>query len=425
MTTVNLTKYFDNVVDDNWTFANSNTQYLTHALHPYPARMIPQIARKLIHMYADSKDICIDPYCGSGTVLVESNLYKIKSIGIDINPLAVLISKVKTTQIDIDLLIHEKKKLLAGIAHDLTNMDNVNIPEIPNLDYWFKNDISKKLAIIKKSIFNIDDEKIANFFKVCFSLTVRKSSNTRLGEFKLFRIPPNKLINHNPDPISIFCDITNRNIKIINEFNKFANNSVPPHIVKGDLRNILESNDDIIHEDCATLLITSPPYGDSHTTVAYGQFSRYSSAWLNFNEKEVWDLDKNILGGRKIKLNKDLESNTLCEIVDKIEKQDKNRASEVYSFFHDIDTCFKQISRIMKSNKSHICYVLGNRTVKRIQIPSDKILIELGKKYGFTHIDTKKRDIPYKQMPRINAPENISNNVGETMSKENIIIWRL
>jgi len=105
-------------------------------------------------------------------------------------------------------------------------------------------------------------------------------------------------------------------------------------------------------------------------------------------------------------------------------KADEYRAKETYAFFHDIDACFEQISRVMKKERSHICDVLGNRTVKRVRIPADQILIELGKKYGFKHLDTKHRDIPQRRLPSKNAPENIAEIKGETMQKENIIIWK-
>jgi hypothetical protein len=212
-------------------------------------------------------------------------------------------------------------------------------------------------------------------------------------------------------------------MKLMDDFSKIIKNPSKTFVLKGDTRKLLDLNKDIIHEECATILVTSPPYGDSRTTVAYGQFSRYSAAWIGFNENEVWQVDNCVLGGKKYTNLEDLESPTLNIIISKISDMDQNRARDVYSFFKDIDLCFGQISKIMKKGKSHICYVLGNRTVKRVQIPSDIILIELGKKYGFRHIITKQRNIPNKHMPSENAPENIESIKGKTMSKENIIIW--
>ena len=85
----------------DWTFKEIKTQEFTHGLHQYPARMHPEIAKRLIAEYAPKKsDLIFDPFMGSGTVLVEAMLHGNNSIGIDLNPFAVLLSKVKTTPLD-------------------------------------------------------------------------------------------------------------------------------------------------------------------------------------------------------------------------------------------------------------------------------------------------------------------------------------
>ena len=399
---------------------------MTHGLHPYPARMIPQVAGKLIDKYAkDSDVVCFDPFCGSGTVLVESKLRTIKSIGVDSNPLAILISKVKVTPISSEALLRERSATFKGITDDIASSSNVEIPKIKNLDYWFKPEVSTALALIKNNIDAIRDNDVSDFYKVCFSLTVRKVSNTRPGEFKLFRIPENKLKSHKPDVVRVFFDTVDSNIHKMSEFFEYLKeNDVASKVIKGDTRSLMDLCPDVIYEGCSNLLVTSPPYGDSHTTVAYGQFSRYSAAWLGFEDEEVWKMDKNSLGGKVFTISDDLESPTLSDTLELIAKSDKFRAKETYSFFRDLDECFGKISKVMKQGNSHICFVLGNRTVKRVQIPSDKILIELGKKYGFKHLDTKHRGIPNKHMPARNAPENVSSLMGDTMSKENIVIWK-
>lgn len=423
-----LTKFIevDNNESEDWTFSKADTKYLTHGFHPYPARMIPQVAGRLIDHYSNSKGtVCIDPFCGSGTVLVESKLRNIQSIGVDNNPLAVLISKVKTTPIPTERLSKQRSVISQQINENATTISDLEVPQIKNLDYWFKTDVSKLLALIKKIIDTIDNQDVADYFKVCFSIAVRKVSNTRPGEFKLFRIPEDKLKSYKPNVLQIFLATVDTNIHKMDEFVKYTKpNNAPAIVIKGDTRFLININKKIVHEDCANLLVTSPPYGDAHTTVAYGQFSRYPAAWLGFNEEEVWNIDKNGLGGKVLKNLDNLESPTLENTIGLIAKSDNFRARETYSFFHDMDQCFSQISKVMQKGKSHICFVLGNRTVKRIRIPSDTILIELGKKYGFKHLDTKYRNIPSKHMPITNAPENIASMRGETMSKESIVIWK-
>src|SRR5438445_2136336 len=86
--------------EKDWTFLQYSTQEFTHGFHLYPARMHPEIAKRLIVKYAsEPKKVVFDPFMGSGGVLVEALLNGNNSVGIDVNPFAVLLSKVKTTTI--------------------------------------------------------------------------------------------------------------------------------------------------------------------------------------------------------------------------------------------------------------------------------------------------------------------------------------
>lgn len=88
-------------VKEYWTFRNESRIKFTHGLHKYPARMHPEIAKNIISDYAQGdQTVVIDPFMGSGGVLIEAMLHGNNSIGFDINPFAVLLSKVKTTVIN-------------------------------------------------------------------------------------------------------------------------------------------------------------------------------------------------------------------------------------------------------------------------------------------------------------------------------------
>jgi DNA modification methylase len=87
---------------DDWTFNGASTRELTHCYHDYPARMIPQVAAKLFYMYGNAAELIFDPYCGTGTSLVEGLIKGINGIGTDLNPLACLIARTKTMIIEPD-----------------------------------------------------------------------------------------------------------------------------------------------------------------------------------------------------------------------------------------------------------------------------------------------------------------------------------
>jgi DNA modification methylase len=91
-------------VHNSWDYRSANTKTATHCYHNYPAMMIPQIAERLIATYGKNAKLLFDPYCGTGTSLVEANLKGINAIGTDLNPLARLIAKTKTAIIDVQIL---------------------------------------------------------------------------------------------------------------------------------------------------------------------------------------------------------------------------------------------------------------------------------------------------------------------------------
>lgn len=97
---------------------------------------------------------------------------------------------------------------------------NVEIPNFKNIGYWFKPRVILLLSLIKKEINKISNQDIRDFIFVAFSETIRFVSNRRNGEFKMFRMPANKVDKFEPDVIQEFTTILNRNIEKMNAFDE-------------------------------------------------------------------------------------------------------------------------------------------------------------------------------------------------------------
>jgi len=416
------------VRDPTWDFSGENTKISIHGIHTYPAMMIPQIARRLIEEYGKESKINLDPFCGSGTVLVESMLHNTNSYGVDINPLAILLSKVKTTPINPNVLNKEFMRIYDKICEARWKPEIVQKIETPNffnIEYWFKPKVIRELSFIKQVLDDIEDDVIRNFFYVSFSETVRKVSNTRGSEYKLFRIPKNKLKEWNPDTLATFLNISERNIKMMSEFyssvniQKIKNHELWSRVLMEDMR--VKTS---IPENSVDFIATSPPYGDSRTTVAYGQFSRLTLQWLNYDYNIIKKIDKMSLGGvRPKKIRNDIPSATLYGILEKIAESDEKRALDVYSFFSDFNRTVDEIDRVTRED-AILCIVVGNRTVKKINIPTDIIISELFEDRGYTHLKTIVRQIPSKRLPRKSSPSNIKGDAVSTMNFEYIVILK-
>lgn len=410
-------------VDASWDFRNEFTKFSAHGYHTYPAMMIPQIARRLIETYGKNARVLLDPFMGSGTVLLEGVLnpqFK-KVYGIDINPLAILISKVKTTAIVPELLSNEYDKLMRNCLKDKYNISfrhrKIETPDFFNIDFWFKPEAITDLTIIKQNIEKIEDRDIKDFFLVAFSETVRNVSNARKGEYKLYRKNADMLKRHNPKTMEEFRIKAEENIRGMGNFIK-EKNGCEIHILDEDTR--LKTS---IPDNSIDLIVTSPPYGDSRTTVAYGQFSRLALEWLGYDGAAIKNIDKISLGGVPVKdLNNVLDSPTLKKVLNDISKIDPKRARDVLSFYIDFDKCVEELHRVTKKG-SFLCFVLGNRTVKGIKIPTDIIITELFKsKNHYEHKNTFIRNIPHKRMPRRNSPTNVKGAHSSTMNEEYIVI---
>ncbi|MCR6691415.1 MAG: DNA methyltransferase [archaeon YNP-LCB-003-016] len=404
--------------EEDWSFAGEDTKYLTHGFHPYPARMIPQIANRLITRYSKPGDLVLDPFCGSGGVLVEARLLGRNSVGIDINPLAIIIARAKTTPINPKLILSSWRELKEKIGEDIRSLRfrefDVEPLRIPNISYWFKPQVAKELTIIRHFLDGVEDSDLYHFFATCFSVTVREVSNLRTDEFKIYRLPPEKLEKHNPNVFQIFVENVEERIRRMAEFYGLAPKDVACDVLLGDSRKLPLKNGSV------DLVVTSPPYGDSRTTVAYGQFSKFSSLWLGLDENIVTNVDKISLGGGLRKF-KNLPSETLHTTIEEISRRSKERARETLWYFTDLFECLEQLHGALRRG-GYCCFVVGNRTVRRVQVPTDKIIVELGENLGFKHITTIYRRIPSKRMPWENAPENIPGERCKTISGESIVI---
>lgn len=403
--------------DESWDFRESNTKEYTHCFHTYPAMMIPQIARKLLKEYGTEGGWLLDPYCGTGTSLVEASLFGMHSTGCDINPLVRLIAAAKSTPVCLSTLDETLSKLneyLFEIQYRESNLPDAPIPNILNLTYWFSDEVIGTLAHLRAGISHVKDKALQNFILVAFSETVREVSYTRNGEFKLYRMPTNKLADFKPDVLGIFSKKLRRNrhgLESYLEKRKNVKTSVSiANTVEGELPMPLPPGG-------YDMVITSPPYGDSQTTVAYGQFSRLAAEWIGLpNARQV---DKLAMGGLRSK--ETLTDSPVSAAVEKIRSVDEKRAEEVSAFYIDLQRSINSIAEVC-SPQATICYVVGNRRVKGVLLPTDEFVVDAFRQHGFVHKTTIVRNIPNKRMPKKNSPSNIAGKTSKTMHEENIVV---
>ncbi|MDR2125961.1 MAG: DNA methyltransferase [Prevotellaceae bacterium] len=401
------------VRNTKYDFTGQSYATLYPNLHKYPATMLPQIGIEILKELNVKSGRLLDPYCGSGSSFasgLECGLTEM--YGFDINPLAILISNVKFTKISINKLVETKKQFRNNLYEFLKNENNIHKlarPQITNIDFWFSKKIIENLTIIKYFIDQIENEQIHRFFLIPFSETVRECSYTRNNEFKLFRMKEQDLLNFNPDVIGVYFK------KFEDVLFLYSNFYYPKleHEPKVEVQySKFQPQDDFFD-----IVLTSPPYGDSRTTVAYGQFSTLSNEWLGINYARK--IDGMLMGGVKPKEN--ITNGIIADYISTISKTDNKRALEVSAFYNDLDSSISKVSRSVRKGGKSI-YIVGNRTVKNVQLPTDQFIAEKFTENGFLHLITYERALSNKSMPCRNSPTNKAGKTVATMLWEYIVV---
>lgn len=403
-----------------WDFGQFNANIYNHGLHQYPARFIPQLVRKIMKTFAAENSCVLDIFSGSGTTVLECKYMGIKkSYGIELNPFAIFMTKIKLQDLDEELPISKLSEI-----EKLFFKDNYNYPIVSfkNINFWYSEKVISSLSKLFDIISKISDEKIRNFYLLIFCEVSRKTSFLDHTGFKMYRSQTKIKNNFDPNVWNEFLKTANRNLLLLKNNNELIkDNKTKQILIHGDSR-IIHSE---IPEHSIDLILTSPPYGDSKTTVAYGQYSRLPWQWLS-QKDDIIQLDRNLLGGNPQNINKTILnlSLKLKEQVTEIECVDNSkRVNDVISFYNDLYSTLKSATYYLKKG-GYFILVTGNRTVKRVYLRTDIIITELAKTLGYSTEKIYSRNIINKRMASKNSPTNEKGKTVNTMMTENIIILK-
>lgn len=359
---------------------SSNVADYTHCIHKFPSKFIPQVPRWGILRYTKPGEKVLDPFCGSGTTLVEARLLNRNSYGLDIDPLSKLITKVKFTPLNISKLDREAKRILEDIKS--TNR-MFKLPQIPNMQHWFTETAARDLSIIKHFVYEIDNEDIRDFFKICFSSIIRKSSNADDQSQKTY--VSRKVIKKPSPPKLLFEKILTRYVDAMKLYVKNCAKNVISKIIEYDAKDIKVSEISKKNKHPIDLAITSPPY---ITAVDYMLVMKLEYYWLDLIKPfDFLTFKAKYIGTDRFNVNqyKELQKTDnlkLDKLLKRIYNKDRKKAYIVYRYFEDMGKNIETIYKILKK-KGHYCIVVGNNMVVGINIPMHEILIDCGKKVGF------------------------------------------
>ena len=388
-----------------------------HGTALYPAVMVAPMQREIIGEYiGDQKVVSIcDPFIGSGTSLYEALQLdsEAKLIGSDINPLAILISRVKLEGVDGDEILGDMESIKQRL---ISSVDDVEPIRFHNIDKWFKPEIAQSLSEINKAVNEVENQKNRRYFWYMLIDIVRKYCNSRSSTYKLHERPQTQIDNIKNSVIEDYLK------KINYELKYFQRNCTADIVLnQGDSIDFLKSYEDESIDIC----VSSPPYGDNATTVPYGQYSSLAMSWINPEDLnlEGWELDNyaaidsRSLGGCKhetsIDANIEIED---VNIKDQIAGIEENKQTKVIRFMRSYQVFLSEVSRV---TKGPIILTLGDRTVDGVRIDLTGFTKRYFEEHGRCVEERMRRAIRNKR-----TPSNVSNVHGKSVSsmKEELVI---
>jgi hypothetical protein len=323
--------------------------YHTHNFFRYYGKYIPPIATNLIERYTERKDIILDNFAGCGTGLVEARLHGRNSIGVEINPLGVLASRVKTTIIELGKLLNISEVLLQKVSRDIMNLEKkdnevkLSIPSkeyFSSIDKWFSQKQKTHLGILRHHVFDLEEDKVLkDFFKLAFGAIIRRCSLAFDGEVR-----PHINKNKKPRPVlAAFKDKVKDMIERMQFFSKETAKDVFTKVFQHDSRDLQK----IVEDESVDLIISHPPYLNAFD---YAPVFKPTMHWLELDYE-----------GTK---NKEIRAwpATNEKLVDR--------------YFSDLDKCLTEMFRVMKPT-GKCCIVIGDCTIRKKPLATHKAIINL------------------------------------------------
>lgn len=355
----------------------SQTRSYTHAIHPYVAKFMPHFPNLFIRLLTKPGDVVLDPMCGSGTTLIDAMLNGRHALGIDIDPLSILITKVATTRMS-----QTKLKKLQDWEKKIEKFEvypeNYNLKIVHNHQIWFRDDVLATILYIKSEINLLDDEDLKDIARLSLSKIIKEVSNADPRDL-MPEINHDKPVNEKADVFKSFSKSLEKTIEKISQYTQRIKEypDVNATIVGNDARKIT------LKDNCVDLIVTSPPYAYAMDYARIHKLSLFTS--LGLTNDDVRTLSKEYVGTDRISVKETFEFpselNFLQTFVDTLADKNKKRSLCLHKYLLDMYEITKECSRVLKTG-GHFVYVIGNSTLAKSQFSTSEALQRMGKFCG-------------------------------------------
>lgn len=371
--------------------------YLTHGFDRYPAKMIPAMARFLIEHVSIPGQTVLDPFCGSGAVLVEALDAGRNSVGIDINPLAIILARAKTTgyslcdfENQLDYLLFSFRNSNCFYRYDFTNAN-----------YWFTSGTLRKLGKIKSVLdqyLPTIEPEYATFWQGVLAVIVRECSraDTRGPKPFISKTAREKRCGKHFDPFKYFESKARFWISLTERFAaRLETNDIQTRtiVIQGDSRELTR----LLNGSQVDAIVTSPPYLSAQDYYRSCKLELFTLGLLSPEELRRWS--RHVIGSDKIKLDEALLSVSLnsClaeDIRRALSKHSRKNACVFAQYVLDMSLVLNEFKEVLK-NGGYCALASGHNFVSGIVIPTYDVIAEVAtnQKFALTgHYVDKIRD---------------------------------
>lgn len=335
--------------DIDFDFSGTDTMYLTHSLHPYPAKFPPQLPNSILTKFGKKGQTVLDPFCGSGTTLVEARLLGFNAIGVDVNGLSSLLSKVKATPLS-DTEIKSVKDFISVIENEdfkwKIKRPHIEVKQIEGLDHWFQHNVAEELTHLLNLINKLSDDNVKNFLKIVVSSIIVKVSNQ---ESDTRFAAKDKGIKDN-FTFGQFISRATEYLERMTEFSHKVSKNGYLKLLNADSRHL-----DMLNDESIDIIITSPPYANTYDYYLYHKFRK---RWLDLDVKFA---QNNEIGSRR-------------------EYSSLKKPAEQWTI--DLKLCFAEMYRLVKKD-GLVFLVIGDSVIKKQLIKIDEVIRNFMPEIGF------------------------------------------
>ena len=359
-------------------------RYATHSFDSYPAKMLPHMARFLVEKTSQPGQTILDPFCGSGAVLVESMMASRNALGVDLNPLAVLLAKAKTT-------IRDKATLESQLARLLTLFKETNFfasYDFPNASYWFTPATMRKLGVIRNVLHRARHEfgpSSSQFWEAILATIVRPCSraDTRGPKPFISKMARQTRVGRHFDPFKLFEERARHFISLEEEF---------AVTLGGDAR----CRCDVIEGDCRRLsklvdgwqvdaIVTSPPYLSAQDYYRSSKLELWILGAASPTELIQWS--RTLVGSDRIEIDEAdlsvaLDSPIASALRHDLVKRNRRNARIFARYVQDMSIAFREFILVL-GDRAYCTVVSGHNLLSGVVIPTYEVMIELASAQGF------------------------------------------